>query len=66
MEEIAFVNPTSLLNQLGLHDRKVSGSSPEAYPTQFPPELERLPKGRMGFGFQPFIGRHSFAGHTTL
>jgi hypothetical protein len=65
MEELACADPTSLLNQFPLHDREMGGGSAETDPAQFPPEPERLPKGRLGFGFQLFVYR-SFARHKTL
>ena len=42
VEEMVGTDPASLLNQLGMHDRKMSCCASEADPAQFPPESERL------------------------
>ena len=40
MRSIDRIDPATLLNQFGLHDREMSCCASEADPAQFPPESE--------------------------
>src|SRR5260370_24931513 len=42
VEEMVGIDPATLLNQFGLHDREMSCCASEADPAQFPPESERF------------------------